>query len=119
MAKVENSPIICKATLFVGLNDKDSKLQEVSTLEASKVLSNLVCSYFDGGTITEATGIYRHNDGTGVFVVENTLKIEILFFGQSRQEARAELVPFVGTVKKTLNQESVAVQLEEIESELM
>lgn len=118
MAKVVNNSKICKATLFIGLNDKKSKLQEISTLDAAKFLQREIVKDFDGGTISEATGIYRHQDGTG-FVVENTLKVEILFFGVSKQEARRAVVPFIDRVKDFLNQETVALQLEEIESELI
>lgn len=118
MAKVVNNSTICKATIFVGLNDKKTKLQEISTLDAAKFIQREIVKEFEGGTISEATGIYRHQDGTG-FVVENTLKIEILFFGSSKEEARRAAVPFINRVKDFLNQETVALQLEEIESELI
>jgi hypothetical protein len=118
MAKVVNNPTISKATIFVGLNDKESKLQEISTLDAAKFIQREIVKEFEGGTISEATGIYRHQDGTG-FVVENTLKVEILFFGASRDQAREAVIPFINRVKIFLNQETVALQLEEIESELI
>lgn len=37
-----------KFTLFVGLNDKDSKIQEISTIDAYKKMMN----YFNGATIS-------------------------------------------------------------------
>ncbi len=110
---------ICKATIFVGLNDRESKLQEISTLEAAKFVQREICNWFDGGTVSEAVGVYRHCDGSNAVVVENTLKVEILFFGLSKQEARAAVLPFISDVKRFLNQESVALQLEEVESELV
>ena len=119
MAKVVNKSGICKASIFIGLNDKDSKVQEISTLEAAKFIQREICKLYDGGTVSEATGIYRHSDGSGAVVVENTLKIEILFFGMSRTEVRAEVLPFIDDAKRFLNQETVALQLEEIESELI
>lgn len=57
MAKVVNNSRICKATIFVGLNDKESKLQEISTLEAAKYLQREIVKEFEGGTISEATGV--------------------------------------------------------------
>lgn len=51
---------ITKFTLFVGLNDKESKQQEISTVDAYKIISNMITARFDGGTISEATGIYKH-----------------------------------------------------------
>lgn len=100
-----------KFTLYLGLNDKDSKQQQISTLEAYKVVSNILANDFGGGTIFEAQGIYKHEDGA--VVVETTLRIEILF---------AELPAIknlVATLKKVFNQESIAVQEEVINSSLM
>ena len=99
-----------KYTLYMGLNDKDSKVQQISTLEAYKIVSNLVAKEFDGGTIYEADGIYKHEDGN--IVVEKTLKIELLFAEESKVKR------FCETLKAMFNQESIAVQMEEINSEL-
>lgn len=100
-----------KFTLYLGLNDKDTKTQQISTLEAYKIVTNILANDFDGGTIFEAQGIYKHEDGT--VVIETTLRIEILF---------AELPAIknlVTTLKKVFNQESIAVQEEVINSSLM
>lgn len=99
-----------KYTLYVGMNDKDSKVQEISTLEAKKMIQKLILTYTDGATIFEAEGLYKHEDGT--FVVENTLRIELMFIDV---KAVREIV---NTIKRLLNQESVAVQHEVVESEL-
>lgn len=40
-----------KFTLYVGLNDKDSKKQEISTLEAYKIINKLLLNYTSGATI--------------------------------------------------------------------
>lgn len=101
---------ITKFTLFVGLNDKDSKQQEINTVDAYKIISTMITATFDGGTISEATGIYKHQDGT--FTTEITLRVEILF--ASVEQIR----PFVDELKKVLNQEAIAVQKEVINSEL-
>ena len=102
--------MINKYTLYLGLNDKDSKHQEISTIEAYKVVSNLISKDFEGGTIFEAKGIYKHNDGT--IVIETTLRIELLFAEKN------EVMKLCGTLKKIFNQESIAVQQEIINSEL-
>jgi uncharacterized lipoprotein YmbA len=102
--------MIKKFTLYLGLNDKDSKQQEISTIEAYKVVSNLISKDFDGGTIFEAKGIYKHDGGT--IVTETTLRIELIF-------AEADKVRgLVATLKKLFNQESVAVVQEVVNSEL-
>lgn len=102
--------MIRKFTLYLGLNDKDTKRQEVSTIEAYKVITNILAARFGGGTIFEAKGIYKHDDGS--VVIENTLRIEILFAEEK------EVKKLVGDLKEIFNQESVAVQSEEIESDL-
>jgi uncharacterized lipoprotein YmbA len=99
-----------KFTLYLGLNDKDTKTQLVSTLEAYKVINNVLLQYVDGATIFEARGIYKHDDGT--FTTENTFRIELLFV---ETETVKEIVK---VLKAMLNQESIAVQHEIVESEL-
>lgn len=100
-----------KFTLYLGLNDKDTKRQEISTIEAYKVVSNLIAEDFDGGTIYEARGIYRHDSGE--VVEEKTLRVELLF------TTFEKVKNLVSALKTAFNQESVAVQREQITSELM
>ena len=65
-----------KITLYVGLNDKDTKQQKIETMEAFKIVSNLVTVFADGGTIYSARGIYKHESGE--IVIENTLRVELI-----------------------------------------
>ena len=96
-----------KYTLYVGLNDKDSKVQKVDTLEAFKLIENLCTSYTDGATIFEAKGVYKHENGAVVW--ENTFKIELLFVDITTVKEIAN------TLKRLLNQESIALTIEEIQ----
>ena len=105
-----NYYIMKKFTLYMGLNDKDAKVQVISTIEAYKVVSNIIAKDFGGGTIFEAQGIYKHDDGKIVF--EKTLRIEILFAEDLKIRA------LVDELKKIFNQESIAVQVEDINSDL-
>lgn len=100
-----------KYVLYLGLNDKNTKKQEVNTLDAYKIVSNLLLKYTDGATIFEARGIYKHDDGT--FVVENTLRIELLFVNYEN------IVDIVEQLKTLFNQESIAVSKEEVTSQLL
>lgn len=102
--------MVKKFTLYLGLNDKDSKTQQIATVEAYKIVSNLISADFGGGTIFEAKGIYKHEDGQ--IVTETTLRIELLF--AERDQVRT----LCNTLKKMFNQESIAVQEEIINSEL-
>lgn len=100
-----------KYTLYLGLNDKDKKVQVISTLEAYKICNNILMGYTDGATIYEANGLYKHEDGT--IVIEKTLRIELLF-------VNADIVGKVVTqLKQVFNQESIAVQREVVDSKLM
>lgn len=88
--------------IYVWLNDKDTKKQEINTLEASKVAKNLACKLFGGATIYECDGVYTHDNWD--IVVEKTLKIELL------QCEFSPVVEFVKTLKVAFNQESILVK---------
>lgn len=95
-----------KTTLYIGLNDKDTKRQEIETLEASKIVTRLLVDLCGGGTIYNATGIYTHDNGE--IVIENTLRVEII-------EADPDAVLTVcRRIKTALNQETVIAQTEAI-----
>lgn len=97
-----------KITLYVGLNDKDTKTQLIDTLEATKIVTNIITSISDGGTIYNATGIYKHENGT--IIIENTLRIELIDI------ADKALQSIIDTLKTVLNQESIIKQIENINS---
>ena len=101
-----------KITLYIGLNDKDSKVQEVSTLDAYKMVSNIIGV---DSTITEGRGIYKHDDGTVVF--ETSLVVEILDLDNTFDKGWVKNK--VEQIKTLLNQESVAVQYQDVDSELI
>lgn len=88
-----------KYTLYIGLNDKDSKVQEIST-------------FVGDCTIQEARGLYTHQDGTQV--LETTLVVQVIDFSGA-----LEIAPVVETIKTALNQESIAVIREQVDSRLM
>ena len=92
-----------KVILFCGLFDKDSKAQEVSTLDAYKVASNLVTDIIGFGTITEAIGIYTHDDGT--IVNEPTLRVEVSGIDIESMKRLAL------ALKSAFNQESIGFEV--------
>lgn len=95
-----------KFILYVGLNDQNTKQQEVTTLDAYKIATNIFIEYVGGATITEARGIYTHEDGS--VVAETTLRCEI--FGANTEQIEKA----ASQLKIALNQESIAI--EEIET---
>ena len=92
-----------KYIAFIGLNDKDSKNQEISTIDAFKIVSNLACKFIGYGTITESRGIYTHDNGD--IVEETTLRCE--FSGAELEAVKA----FCECAKKALNQESIGLEV--------
>ena len=97
-----------KYTLYIGLNDKDTKQQNINTLDASKIVQNVLTEKTGGGTISSATGVYKHDDGT--VIIENTLRVEIV---AAALEAVREAI---NIIKTALNQESIILQTERVES---
>ena len=108
-----------KYILYVGLNDKDTKTQKIDTLSAYNLTNNILLNYVEGATVTQSKGgatvtqskgIYKHNNGN--VVIENTLIIELLFTDKTTVETIAK------ELKIALNQESIAIQKQTIESYL-
>ena len=88
-----------KHILNLGLNDKDSKLQEITTLDAYKIAFNCLKKHYSGGTITEGRGFYTHENGQIVF--ETSLIITILYAEDKKTLALIE------DLKVLFNQESI------------
>jgi len=99
-----------KYILYVGLNDKNTKTQKIDTLSAYNLTNNILLNYVEGATVTQSKGIYKHNNGN--VVIENTLIIELLFTDKQTVETIAK------DLKIALNQESIAIQKQTIESYL-
>ena len=92
-----------KVILFCGLFDKDSKAQEISTLDAYKVASNLLTEIIGFGTITEAMGVYTHDNGA--VVNEPTLRIEVSGIDIESMKRLAL------ALKSAFNQESIGFEV--------
>lgn len=87
--------------LFLGLNDKDSKKQEFTTIDAYKICSKLATKKFDGCTITQAQGYYR--DSNNNLVLENTLQIQI-----ATNDKKA-ILQYCKLLKTIFNQECILI----------
>lgn len=97
-------------TMMIGLNDKETKKQEISTDVALNIVKSLCWEIFEGSTVSLAYGLYKHDDGEKVS--ENTIRVELMMVNESQVKQFAE------TIKKVLNQESVLVIKAEIKSDL-
>ncbi len=98
-----------KITLYIGLNDKDSKIQEINTVDAYKIVTNVFTEATGGATIYEGRGVYTHNNGE---IVQETTLICIVYDADISTVKRA-----ADFLKVALNQESIAIETAEINSE--
>ena len=100
-----------KFTVITGLNDKETKKQEITTETAYKIIfKTLKNNGVEGATLTEAIGFYTHNNGEEV--IEKSIKIELLFVDYKTVKAVAE------ALRVALNQESIVIESIELNSEL-
>ena len=90
----------------IGLNDKDTHHQRIQTVEAYKVVENVVSTYTDGATIYQSRGFYKGE-------WEESLQMTI--FGIDRATALA----ICEDLKRILNQERIALGESEVKSELI
>lgn len=89
--------------LYIGLNDKDTKRQELTNLDAKAEISTILFKYFSNGfTLQECQGMYRHEDGT--VVCENTIKVILFDYNIGL------VLDAVEDLKLKLNQECIAVE---------
>lgn len=95
-------------TIYLGLNDKDTKKQEVTTIDAYKILMNLL----DGATINESTGFYKHNNGD--LIIEKSLQIILIDFNNN-----LKINDICDQLKKLFNQEAVVLQETFINSKMI
>lgn len=87
--------------VFLGLNDGESHKQEISTEDAMSLVSLYLASHFEGATVYNGIGVYKHEDGT--IVRENSLIIELIYVSDFMVES------LVKHLQQVLNQESVMI----------
>ena len=91
-------------TLTIGLFDKDTKRQKISTDIAIRIVSDLVVNVIGYGTIHTGNGIYTH--AAGAIVIEPSL----VFFVDGEKDLKNKVKNLAWQIKKALNQESVMLE---------
>ena len=95
-----------KYNIYIGLNDKDSKKQEVSTRRAKeKTIEILNNNNITGLTMYEVMGVFKHEDG--FITYEKSLKVELL------EVEKNDVLKSIEELKRALNQESILFEEEE------
>lgn len=102
-----------KFVMYVGLNDKETKKQEIGTEKAIDIICKTLAKQgITDLTLNQGMGIYTHEDGTKT--VETSLIITMLFV------ERIQVVNAISDIKTILNQECVALETVKVEkSELI
>lgn len=91
-------------TLTIGLFDKDTKKQKISSDMALRIVSDLVVQTVGYGTVYTGNGIYTHNNGS--IVVEPSL----VYFVDGEEEEESKIKSLAWMIKKALNQESIMLE---------
>lgn len=100
-----------KQVLTIGLLDKDTKQQKYDIITAYKLIEQECKNNALDYTIYEAQGSYTHDDGTRIH--EPSLRVEFYFVSKER------IFELAKELKKILNQETIAYECLQIESELI
>ena len=95
-------------TLTIGLFDKDTKRQKISSDMALKIVSDLVVQTVGYGTIHNGNGIYTHINGQIVF------EPSIIYFVDGEEEEESKINTLAWMIKKALNQESIMLEKQEV-----
>ena len=91
-----------KITLSIGMNDKDTKKQEIDDKKFIQVIQDNVIPLGGATIIPGCVGVYTHDDGQ--VVVEKS--VQVVFYGAD-QEAVKETAR---RLCRLLNQESIAYE---------
>lgn len=91
-------------TLYIGLNDKNTYKQEISTDTAIAIVDDICTRYVDGFTMFEAKGCWTDDKGT--IMKENTL---VYMFYDTTEES---LTSVMDEVLVALNQSEILVRID-------
>ena len=91
-------------TLTIGLFDKDTKRQKISSDIAIRIVSDLVVNIIGYGTVHQGNGIYTHVNGAVI------IEPSIIFFVDGDKNLKDKVKNLAWQIKKALNQESVMLE---------
>lgn len=103
-----------KLTVSIGLLDKDTKTQLINNDVAMQKVNDCFLSRLDAFTVYFAKGIYTHENGQQV--QENTIRVEVVTFNDNDYN---NTIKSIKDVKKALNQESILLEKQTIDSYLI
>lgn len=101
-----------KKTFYVGLNDKNTLKQEITSDEAIKIIKQVLYAHnFNYMTLSRANGVYVMNN-TGESSDENTIIITICESIRAHIKNRKNARAVIDDLKILLNQESIGYEIQ-------
>lgn len=102
------SKVMTKTLLTIGLNDKDTERQEITTGEAKNTIAKILLNQYNifAFTMFECSGVYKM-ESTGNIVFENSIRVEI-----ATDDELTAADAIIATLKTELNQESIMMEKE-------
>ena len=97
-----------KFTLYLGLNDRQTKAQKITTDKAVQLINQTI------GDCTISTCMGTYTDLSGKTTLENTLKIELLDFNNN-----IDIDFIIQKLGILFNQESIAFEQQKINTQLV
>lgn len=96
-----------KYQFTIGLFDKDTETQKISSPEAKNIIANILLNQFNifAFTMFECSGVYKM-ESTGHIVFENSIRVEIA------ADAEIPAAEICKELKTVLNQESIMMEQE-------
>lgn len=100
-----------KKTFYIGLNDKNTLKQEITSNEAVKIIKQVLYAHnFNYITLSRANGVYVMNN-TGESSDENTIIITICESMMNHIKHRKNARAVIDDLKILLNQESIGYEI--------
>ena len=103
-----------KLTISIGLLDKETKTQLIDNEQAMQKVNDCFLSRLDAFTVYFAKGIYTHENGSQI--QENTIRVEVVTFNDNDYNSTIQSIK---EVKKALNQETILLEKQVIDSYLI
>ena len=103
-----------KLIISIGLLDKNTKTQLIDNEQAMQKVNDCFLSRLDAFTVYFAKGVYTHENGSQV--QENTIRVEVVTFNDNDYN---NTIQSIKEIKKALNQETILLEKQVIDSYLI
>lgn len=91
-------------TLTIGLFDKDTKRQKISSDIAIRIVSDIIVNTIGYGTVYQGNGVYTHVNG------EIVIEPSLVYFVDGENDLKNKVKTLAWQIKKALNQESIMLE---------